>query len=192
MRRPVRHVHDVALADVALLYDPEVRTHASCGHEAPRKVRIVHAHADLEARKSRLRSLEHRRSDRPTLPRDDAGQIHSLRGEILPEQAGRRVPSLRVAPVVVILARVRVHGLVATAVHGSVGLVVTAEVHATERDSPAHGRFPDRARDSPPAPLHFSHLPDVHGKHVRRRLSGYSFLLRVTSLSTLERRLTSL
>src|SRR4029079_6061390 len=86
-----------------------------------------------------------------------------------PEEAHRRLDTLVRAPELVVLARIGVHRLVRAAVDGPVSLIVSDEVHASERDAPGDGRLPDPGGDERSAPLDLTDGTDVDGQHAWRR-----------------------
>jgi hypothetical protein len=156
----------VAGTDVALAHDAEVGAHASLVLKALRESEVVHANAELEAGKSRLCDLEDRRADLPVLADDRLPEVDAFDGEILAELARRRHHAVVVPPCVVVLARVGVDGLVRSAVHLAIGLVVAVEVDAADRDAAIDRVLPDRRRDDLSSPEHLADRTDVDGQHA--------------------------
>ncbi len=136
---------------------------------------------------TRLRHLEHRRPDAPSLTDESGGQIESLGGEIVAEQSRRRFHSSFVAPVVVVLTCVRVDRLVFSPVYGPVGLIVAAEVHATERHPPAHRVLPNGSSKLAASPLDATNAADIHREYPwhRHLARGLSLANAITVFDTL-------
>jgi hypothetical protein len=157
-----QHVDLVAGADVALVYDAQVGARSARRGEALEKARIAHPQTELEARQTRLRDLQHGAPHGPPLADHRVRDGKPAHRQVLAEGAGAQRGCELCLPPLGVLGRVGVDGLVGPAVHGPIGLVVTAQVHAAQRDPPVDRALPDRRPDGVAVDLHRARLAHVH------------------------------
>src|SRR5258708_8605852 len=91
----IRLLHDADLvsgAHISLDDDSEIGTGSQRLGEAAWKRFVVHPDSEPPTRDSRLRNLENRPPDLPTLAHERVVDLHPLRGQVLPEPAPRDRP----------------------------------------------------------------------------------------------------
>ncbi len=114
---PVYHLDRVAGLDLAGPHDLEVGPRPGVGSEQLHPALLPHPAPERRARDPRggHRQLD-LRSDPPALAHQGIGQVDPRGGQVLPEEAVRQLPVEPCGPPVEVLALVRVHRLVGTAV----------------------------------------------------------------------------
>jgi len=162
VRGALLHVDRVASGDVALAQNPQVCAWPAGSRKALEKLGVVHPQAKLETGQPRLADLEQRRADSPLLADHRLRDGEASNREILPEGAWiERAFELGLPPFGV-LDRVRVDSLVRSAVDCPVGLIVTAQINAAQRDSALDRVFPDRRQDGVAVRVDRTRHADVH------------------------------
>jgi hypothetical protein len=146
--------------------DREVGARTPGTGEAPREQWVGVAQPELEARQPRLADLQHRAADRPPLADSRPAHVDAAQREVLAEGAGTKWSTELPLPPGRVLERVRVDGLVRTAVNGPVGLIVASQVHSLERDGSCDRVLPDRGRDRALSDTDRTDLADIDALDV--------------------------
>src|SRR5260221_108688 len=174
-------VKRIARRDFAFACDGEIEPRAPAAEEPLDDVRASEADGELEAGHARLGDGEFRRADTQAVADGELfGQ--SFGRKIFTEGAPRKLhPAKLVAPVVVVLGGVDVHGLVGPSVNGEVGLPVALDVERRDAHRAAPAILPDGSGRRLPVP---DDLPGKAGVdrdelhcHVRFIVARYSSTL---------------
>ena len=75
-----------------------------------------------------------------------------------------------------VLERVGVNGLIGSAVHAPVGLIIASEIDSIDRDRPGHRVLPDRGRDRAASNADRADLSDVDGLDMHVHLDAVTRL----------------
>src|SRR5215469_345784 len=100
---------------------------------------VVHPHSKTPTRNPRLGHLEHGCADLPSFADQRTVHIDALQGEVLAKLTVRERTAELLLPPPVVLHRVGVERFVRSAVHLTVRLLVSLEIHASSSD-PASDR----------------------------------------------------
>lgn len=127
---PIEEGDRCACFDQARIEDAQVPAAQAGANHGPDHMRVAKAKRQLEARPTRLRHLHGGASDLENISDGDAILIKSLGGEVFTEATRREqrcVLRRERSPARVMLARVAIEGLIATAMHAPVRLLIAGE-----------------------------------------------------------------
>ncbi len=151
----------IPCANIALVDDAQVGPKTAGVCEAFVEAWVIHACTELPAREPRLRDLQEGGANLPPLADYRIGDRDSDQRQILPELARLKRPAELLFPPDGILARIRVDGLVGSAMCLSIPLVIAGQIHAPNRHATLHRRLPYRAGGALPKPFDQAWTSDV-------------------------------
>lgn len=159
----------VAGGNVALTLDLEIKAGAAAGEKAADDVRRMEFYTELKTGNAGLSDDDFRGADGEAITEVNGIFEEALGGEIFAEAAhGEIVDAEFTFPESVVFDRIAVGGFQRTAVDGEVGLAVTIEVEAAERNATLDGLLVNAGGDSAAVPIDHARLSNGDGKDLHR------------------------